>query len=349
MLPKAYRILAFAALLLIGQSTRERWLRLVSFGGAILIALALEACGGEQQTSPIIPSSLSSAAGSSQQSTDLASGGATWTNTSSVRAAHESGGSDATSTATGGAPTTNTTAFEIGASGSRTFVDSSRVALPTGGSSTNLPSPIGGISATGGLGVGGASQTDPTTDSLPIATGGSLATSLSVSGSGGTTDTTSNFAGMAGATETAGHDSPWTVSFVGVQGSATDQTIATSVELVNDSDPSAVLTDVTVRYWVTLGSGVLVGGCSSSICNSATVAAVEAKTAHSDYYLEFRFMRGTILTSGKLAFMFDGHRDDWAKHDEGVDWSYPRSLIGGEPMLHITVYSAGKLVWGIEP
>ncbi len=261
----------------------------------------------------------------------------------------------------GGSPTSVDSRTAIGGKSGET------ASSATGGQTKAMASSstvVGGtMSASGDAGA--PSTLYPNTGSAGLAVAGSSATggtpssvagSAGLPSSGGTLSSSITSAGSpaaAGHSASGGASSIVRVVFVALAGSPSDSTIDTTVELENLTDSILDLTGMTVRYWATLDSatGGLVGTCPFGPCGSSVVAtgAVTPARSGADYFIDYRFGGATIVARGKLEFDFQAHGSSWTALAELNDYSYPGDAKPGEVLDRITVYQAGKLIWGNEP
>ncbi|SDZ05439.1 Aryl-phospho-beta-D-glucosidase BglC, GH1 family [Evansella caseinilytica] len=138
---------------------------------------------------------------------------------------------------------------------------------------------------------------------------------------------------------------------------ATDNHIRPHFKIVNGSQSSVDLAELTVRYWYTKeGSADQEFYCDWAQigCSNVTGTFRELSEAveGTDHYLEVSFASGagSLAPDNDTGPIFTRfHKVDWSNFDETDDYSYDSTKTSFEVWDRITVYQNGNLIWGIEP
>jgi hypothetical protein len=213
------------------------------------------------------------------------------------------------------------------------------------GGSTNA---FGGTNATGGsTSTGGSGATGGTNS-----TGGSTSTGGSNS-TGGTSTGGTSTGGSGGAPDLSNAEVVLYYQAKNTMGSA--DRVDMRLFIQNKAKTALDLSQVTVRYWMTAESPPNV----HSYYSAAGMHLVVPPTfvdAGDNSYLEFSFGAGGQVPAQNTdlnATEFQGTIDttNGGKFDQTNDWSFNAALDTDPPQPNdkITVYAAGKLIWGCEP
>ncbi|MER5886104.1 cellulose binding domain-containing protein [Streptomyces sp. NPDC001941] len=129
------------------------------------------------------------------------------------------------------------------------------------------------------------------------------------------------------------------------------------IEVINSSEKTVELEDVTVRYYFTAGDSAPYGSnCvqTSLGCSRVTqeIAAVDRPAPHADHYLQVGFAKG----SGRLepggsteAIGLQLYRLDRKELDQADDHSFDAAITSYAESKKLTAYLGGTRVWGDEP
>jgi endoglucanase len=139
--------------------------------------------------------------------------------------------------------------------------------------------------------------------------------------------------------------------------SATDNQIGPHLELVNTGSTTVQLGQITVRYWYTVDGARpqtlwcdwTARGCSNLTGRFTTVSP--ARTG-ADTYLEIAFAAGMgTLAPGQSTgeMQLRVTKDNWSNYDESNDYSFDPTRTSFADADRVTIYSAGALIWGVEP
>jgi hypothetical protein len=129
------------------------------------------------------------------------------------------------------------------------------------------------------------------------------------------------------------------------------------LEVVNTSDRTVDLSDVTLRYYYTADDGsAYASNCvqTSLGCSHVTqkTAAADDPAPNADHYLEIGFTQATgTLAPGKSTegIGLQLYRVDHKKLDQANDRSFNADDTTYTPSKRVTAYLGGTLVWGEEP
>lgn len=134
-----------------------------------------------------------------------------------------------------------------------------------------------------------------------------------------------------------------------------DNQIKPGLQLVNTGTTAVGLSDVTLRYWFTAGSGApdYRTWCDWSPigCNTVThrVVSMDTPKAGADHYLEVGFGSGSLApgaSTGEIQMRLN--KSDWSVFDESDDYSHGSGTSYADAP-RIAVYVDGEQVWGVAP
>jgi chitodextrinase len=138
-------------------------------------------------------------------------------------------------------------------------------------------------------------------------------------------------------------------------GSAGDNQIRTSLQIVNRGSTPIALNGVTARYWFT-GDATNPGyqiWCDYAVlgCANVTVRVVKLSTPRpgADAYAEVGFSGGTLAAGASTGeFQVRVAKADWSAFTQADDYSY-RTAASFSDLATATAYRSGALTWGTEP
>jgi Cellulose binding domain/Cellulase (glycosyl hydrolase family 5) len=128
-------------------------------------------------------------------------------------------------------------------------------------------------------------------------------------------------------------------------------------EIVNNSNSSVSLSNLTIRYWYT-GDGTQAqqfwcdyaqAGCSNL---TGLFTPMTNSTSTADTYLQVGFTTsaGSIAiggNSGDIQVRFN--KSDWSNYNQANDYSWNQNQTSYASWNQVTLYLNGQLVWGTEP
>lgn len=229
----------------------------------------------------------------------------------------------------------------------------------TGGSgAAGGSAPMGGSTATGGVGgtvggsKGGSTAAGGTGGSL--ATGGSTSTggSTAAGGSGGTGMPSGGMTGQAGMGTSLTGDGSYIVFYEAADAHAMTSTVSMSLYIMNQTADALDLSTVEVRYWMTAEPAA---PATHSYYSATGVKLNTPPTfvAGPPSYLSFTFAKGgSVAAKNKVLndTEFQGTVDTtMGMFDQTNDWSFNAKDTMPQANPNVTLYVAGKLVWGCEP
>ena len=215
---------------------------------------------------------------------------------------------------------------------------------------------------TGGAPVGSAGSHSGTGGS-PTGTGGAISgttggvVSAGTGGAGG-------LASTGGAASTAVPPSGGLGVYVATQnGIAASNALQLHLEIINTSKTPQDLASVTMRYWYTDDGWanktlvmqtdyVSIGHSNLGTASFVGSTAVSPAQTGADHYYEFSFT-GTLAATGDqnqndiFHVEVELHPSDWQGTPNVTNDYSAMSTVGYDD--HITLYSAGTLIWGTEP
>jgi endoglucanase len=137
----------------------------------------------------------------------------------------------------------------------------------------------------------------------------------------------------------------------------TDSQARPGLTLVNTGSTAIPLADVTVRYWFSSdgGAGTFTAYCDYAAIDCAkvtqTVNTVTGPVAGADHYLEVGFTStaGSLAAGASLGDLQERfNKTDWSTLNQVDDYSFGTGTSYADAP-RVTVYVAGRLVWGTEP
>ncbi|OAR26246.1 hypothetical protein A8W25_12485 [Streptomyces sp. ERV7] len=138
---------------------------------------------------------------------------------------------------------------------------------------------------------------------------------------------------------------------------ATGPTAKPWLEVINNSQKTVALTDVTVRYYFSAEDAAAYGAnClqTSLHCSNVTqkVGALAGSAPKADHYLQIGFTEGagSLKPGGTTeAIGFQLYRLDHKALDQSDDRSFDAKVTHYAPSKLVTAYLRGALAWGEEP
>jgi hypothetical protein len=269
------------------------------------------------------------------------------------------GGASGQSTGTGGSLGAN------GGTGGTAAANGGSSGVTTGGAGGSGRSASGGASgagrsASGGAGPAGGAQTtggaSPTGGAAGVASGGMPAGGTS---SGGTTGGT----GAAGVPNDPNWKPPdmtatakLIVYYQASQTAASSTDIRFTLTMKNQTDAQYDLTNVTIRYWLSMepppriqifysSTGISLNGVPTFVGNNA------------NSYLEFTFKKGGVVPVYTTADSINQTQIQVGvdstvqnqKFNQANDWSFDATAGASKPNPKITAYDGDVLIWGCDP
>ncbi|WP_082652019.1 cellulase family glycosylhydrolase [Gorillibacterium timonense] len=130
--------------------------------------------------------------------------------------------------------------------------------------------------------------------------------------------------------------------------SASDNQIKPFFNIKNTGGTGVKLSELTLRYYFSKDGNA---GMSSWI-DWAAIGGTHITRTFTDTYVEVGFTAGAgSLQAGEQTgdIQLRLAKTDWSNFDEANDYSYKGTLTTYTDWSKVTLYQAGKLVWGIEP
>lgn len=138
--------------------------------------------------------------------------------------------------------------------------------------------------------------------------------------------------------------------------SASSNTIAPRIKLVNTGTTAVKLSDVKLRYYYTIdGEKTQNFFCDWSQVGSSKVTGAFTKMATAktgaDYYLEIGFTNGagSLAAGQSIDIQSRISKSDWTNYTQTGDYSFDTTDTAYVDWTKMTGYVSGSLQWGIEP
>lgn len=140
-------------------------------------------------------------------------------------------------------------------------------------------------------------------------------------------------------------------------GSSADNQIRPHFRIVNTSEETVPLSEITLRYYYTIDGDVPQQfHCDYAVIGSGNVngrfVKLDSAQTGSDYYLEISFAPGAGslapgADSGEIQARFN--KSNWSNYNETDDYSYNGTQQTFADWDKVTLYRNGTLIWGVEP
>ena len=148
------------------------------------------------------------------------------------------------------------------------------------------------------------------------------------------------------------------VQYMASNTNPSDSAIAPSFLIVNTSGVSIPLSELKLRYWYTIDSGVqtqtfgcnwIVVGCANT---TNSFVAMSSSVTNADHYMELAFTSaaGSIAAGGNSGdIQVQINKTDNSTQTESNDYSFDPTKTAYADWGQVTLYRNGALVWGTEP
>lgn len=148
------------------------------------------------------------------------------------------------------------------------------------------------------------------------------------------------------------------VQYMASNTNPSDSAIAPSFLIVNTSGVSIPLSELKLRYWYTIDSGVqtqtfncnwIVVGCANT---TSSFVAMSSPVTNADHYMELAFTSaaGSIAAGGNGGdIQVQINKTDNSTQNESNDYSFDATKTAYTDWSKVTLYRNGALVWGTEP
>ena len=143
---------------------------------------------------------------------------------------------------------------------------------------------------------------------------------------------------------------------VGDPGAPNDNQIKPFLQIINTSNTTINLSDITIRYWYTIDSNQPeTYNCDYAVVSCGNIQGTFHATSgrtNADTYLELAFTAGAgtlapNASSGEIQNRVT--KNDWSNYNESNDYSYNGSQTSYGSWTRVTAYYKGQLAWGTEP